>query len=234
MISRSQMCCTSVILPVRNGGRYVAEAMRSTLDQLDKGDEVIVIDDASSDDTLPVVTAIADARVRVLSAPGLGVSTARNIGLSAARGEFVAFLDHDDLWPAGRQEVMLRLLRQDPEIDAVFGRIRLLFAPGIAPLPQYLEMDGTFFPHICAGLYRRRLLDRIDGFAVDMPRGGDIDYYLRLTEAGMRARLCEIDGLIYRRHDANITNDLWASRRGFFEMLRRKVARARQSSTPDA
>jgi glycosyltransferase involved in cell wall biosynthesis len=222
--------CTNVILPVRNGARYVAEAIRSVLVQLDEDDELIVIDDASSDNTMSVIAAIADARVRVLSSPGCGVSKARNIGLAAARGEFIAFLDHDDLWPAGRHAPMLRMLREHPDIHAVFGRIRLLFAEGVVPLPRFMEMDGTFLVEsVPTGLFRRGLLDRIDGFAEDMLFAEDSDFCSRLIEAGMHVGYCDVDGLIYRRHDSNATNDRRAAQAGFFDMLRRKVARATQS-----
>ena len=88
---------TSVIIPVRNGARFVREAIESALVQLSADDEVIVVDDASDDDTGGVVRQIDDRRIRLLDGTGRGVSSARNIGLAEATGEFVAFLDHDDL-----------------------------------------------------------------------------------------------------------------------------------------
>jgi glycosyltransferase involved in cell wall biosynthesis len=87
---------TSVIMPVHNGAAHITEAMASALAQLAQTDELIVVDDHSSDRTLSVVAAMAEPRVRVLSTPRRGVSAARNVGLAAARGEFIAFLDHDD------------------------------------------------------------------------------------------------------------------------------------------
>ena len=222
---------TSVIMPVRNGAPFIAEAMQSALVQLALTDELIVVDDHSSDRTSSVVAAIADPRVRVLSTPRRGVSAARNVGLAAARGELVAFLDHDDCWPAGRHAVMLRVLTENPDVDAVLGRIRIRFEPGTAPSRPFLAIDGKYpkAGSVCCGLYRRRILDRIGGFAEDMHFGEDIDYNIRLTEAGMRVELCEIDSLVYRRHASNTTNDQKASRAGFFEIVRRKLARARRS-----
>jgi glycosyltransferase involved in cell wall biosynthesis len=221
---------TSVIMPVRNGAAFIAEAMASALVQIDQADELIVVDDHSSDGTLSIVAAVADPRVHALSTPQPGVSAARNIGLAAARGEFIAFLDHDDLWPGGRHAAMRRVLVENAAVDAVFGRIRIRFEPHLNPSGPYLAMDGKFplTGSVCCGLYRRSILDRVGGFAEDMRLGGeDLDYNLRLTEAGVRSELCAVDSLIYRRHASNMTNDPKALRDGFFSMIRRRLARAR-------
>jgi glycosyltransferase involved in cell wall biosynthesis len=221
---------TSVIMPVRNGAVYIAEAAVSVLAQIDQDDELIIIDDHSSDDTLSIVAAIADLRLRMLSSSRSGVSAARNIGLSVARGEFIAFLDHDDFWPADRHAVMLRVLRENSDLDAVFGRVRVQFEPGITPSVQYLEMDGAFLQKslVGSGLYRRRILDQIGGFAEDMCFAEDVDYSIRLIEAGLRSELCDIECLVYRRHGSNVTNDQQGIREGLYKMIRRKLARAQR------
>jgi GT2 family glycosyltransferase len=89
-------------------------------------------------------------------------------------------------------------------------------------------MDGC---HICSSvvtaLYRRRVFAQVGGFDEDLKSNEDIDLQLRLTEAGMRSQLCDVDALIYRRHDANMTKDLALMRQGRFVMVRRKLARAR-------
>src|ERR1700722_20919914 len=115
---------TSVIMPVRNGVRFVEAAIDSALPQLGPDDEIVVVDDASTDSTLSVLARMQDRRIRVLNGAGRGVSSARNIGLAAAAGEFIAFLDHDDLWPPGRHAVLLRALLTDESIDCAIGRLR--------------------------------------------------------------------------------------------------------------
>jgi glycosyltransferase involved in cell wall biosynthesis len=224
---------TSVIIAVHNGRTYVTEAMTSVLRQFNESDELIVVDDASNDDTLTVVSAVVDKRLRVVTSPKRGVSAARNAGLAAARGNFAAFLDHDDYWPAGRHKAMLRMLSENPILDAVFGRVRVEFAPGVLPSPKYLALDGQFLHgvSVCGGLYRRRILDKVDGFAEDMRFGEDVDYNLRLLNAGMQIGLCEADALVYRRHDSNMTNDRQGFRQGFVDILRRKLERERRDLT---
>jgi glycosyltransferase involved in cell wall biosynthesis len=222
--------CTSVIMPVRNGAAFIAEAISSALAQLGEGDEVVVVDDGSIDSTRSVVVTIRDKRVRMLEGSGRGVSAARNVGLAAAKNEFVAFLDHDDLWPEGRHKIMLAALTDDTSIDAVFGRIRVRFDQGVRPSAKYLALDGTFVhgASVCTGLFCRRILARIGGFEENMRFGEDVDYHMRLFEADFKFELCEIDSLIYRRHLTNSTNDQEAALDGFSEMLRRKIARARE------
>ena len=79
-------------MPVRNGARFIREGIESALAQLADNDEILVVDDASTDATRAIVATINDPRLRVLDGAGRGVSSARNIGLSASVGEFIAFL----------------------------------------------------------------------------------------------------------------------------------------------
>ena len=222
---------TSVIIPVHNGERFLGDAMSSVLSQLHESDRLLVVDDGSTDATPAVAAAFRDPRVARLRTSGLGVSAARNLGLAAATGDFVAFLDHDDMWPPSRHEVMTSSLLAHPGIDAAFGRVRVRFEPG-AYVPAGAEgLDGR---HICelvgTALYRRSVLKRIGGFAEDMQVREDADFFLRLSEAGLRPLMCDVDGVIYRRHDSNTSNDEARIMLGVTEVIRRKLARARDRS----
>src|SRR5947209_8661253 len=88
----------SVVIPAYNSARTIRAAVASTLNQTRPVLEVIVVDDGSTDATAEVVTGIADPRVRLVSRPNGGPSAARNAGIAVARGEWVGFLDSDDLW----------------------------------------------------------------------------------------------------------------------------------------
>ncbi len=114
---------TSVIIPVKNGARFVAEAVASVLEQLGDGDEILAVDDGSTDETPAILSRIAHPGLRLISAGGRGISAARNMGFAAARGAFIAFLDHDDLWPADRHAAMLTAFQKDVELEAAYGRI---------------------------------------------------------------------------------------------------------------
>ena len=225
---------TSVIVPVRNGAAFVGEAVASALAQLGGGDEVIVVDDASVDLTQAVLESISDPRLKRATCGGIGVSAARNVGLSMAKGRYIAFLDHDDVWPAPRHAAMAHVLREKPHIDAVFGRMRVKFDVGAQHNERVAAMDGKHVgvASVGTGLFRRRIIDRVNGFDEGLHFGEDVDFYLRLTEAGMLVELCDVDGLVYRRHASNISNDLFGIERGMSDVLRRRILRMRVRKTP--
>jgi glycosyltransferase involved in cell wall biosynthesis len=219
---------TSVITAVRNGAIYVAKAIESVLPQLERDDEFLIVDDSSTDATRAIVAQFDDRRIRWLTSPRRGVSAARNEGLRLATGEFIAFLDADDEWPPERHQAMLARFAEKPAIDAVFGRIRMQFETD-ARSRDYAVADGRFAAAAClpTGLFRHGLATSVGGFAEDMETGEDIDFFNRLQESGMVLDLIDRESLIYRRHASNTTNDRALVRRGFMEMLRRKLGRAR-------
>jgi glycosyltransferase involved in cell wall biosynthesis len=225
---------TSVIMPVRNGARFIAAALGSALSQLAADDEILVVDDASTDTTRAVLAGLADSRIRILDGLGQGVSSARNIGCAAARGEFVAFLDHDDLWPPSRHAALLQVLLADVGIDCAVGRLRLQLEPDAIILPQFVHMDGRLAANLslCTALFRRRILDKVGGFDEDIRFGEDTDYFLRLVERNYRVVLCNTDTLIYRRHGTNATCDAEARETGFMQLLKRRRMRMSPRSKP--
>lgn len=116
----------SVVLIVRNGERFLAEAIESVLAQTVRDWELLVVDDGSSDSTRAVAEAFAagDARIRLAAHPGgahLGMSATRNLGLREACSELAAFLDHDDRFEPAKLETMLALLEAHPEASAAVG-----------------------------------------------------------------------------------------------------------------
>lgn len=219
---------TSIIIPVRDGARFIVEAIASVLAQAHETDEVIVVDDHSRDATRGLVEALADPRLSILSAAREGVSAARNLGLERARGTYVAFLDHDDLWPNGRHMRLAVALDGAPGQAAAFGRVRLRFEPDAVRTPGDADLDGK---HICelvgSGLYRRAAVLAISGFDETMRLREDADFHLRLLENGLSPLLIDADALIYRRHGGNVTRDQAALNAALLEVARRKLTRQR-------
>ncbi len=105
----------SVVLPTHNRARLLRRAMVSVLDQLEGRDELIVVDDGSTDDTGKVASEFGDA-VQYVRTPGLGAGAARNIGVRQARNPLVAFIDSDDEWLPGKLEVQRTFMAAVPEV----------------------------------------------------------------------------------------------------------------------
>lgn len=218
----------SVIIPVRNGASYIAEAIGSALPQLSHADEVVVVDNGSTDDTIAVVEALGDSRIRLISEAVPGPAAARNAGLRVATGELVSFLDHDDLWPEGRNAGLLATLAANPDADDAYGRLRVFVEPGCDD-QGFAALDGALAPTIVlhVHLFRRALLDRTGAMDETLPLGSDTDYLARLRQAGMRSAVYDGDASLYRRHDRNITIDPAAKRAALFGVLSRNLKRRR-------
>ena len=148
-------------------------------------------------------------------------------------GDLIAFLDHDDLWPAGRHEAMVQALMADPQLDAVFGRIRIRLEPGGILWSWMLHQDGRHAPGSNLGnaLYRSDKLRRIGGFDENLRFGEDLDYFNRLQKAGIRFALCDVDAMIYRRHANNLTNDQQRMKSMIFDLIRRRMGQTRQTKS---
>lgn len=219
-----------MIIAVKNGERHILDAVDSVLQQLNAGDELLVVDDGSTDATCDLLPQ-SDRRLKLLTGPGRGPSAARNIGLAAARGRFIAWLDHDDLWPSGRHRQLCDLLAANPDFDAAAGRITVQVDPGgqLGHCGGFHGRHGPSLPWSC--LYRRPLIDRVGGFDESLRYGEDSDYYARLCEAGMRLGLSDVCSLIYRRHAGNATNQMPDHGERALALVRRRLER-RQTKPP--
>lgn len=111
----------SVIMPTYNYGRYILDSIRSVQQQTVDDWELVIVDDGSDDDTEEKVAAVADSRIRYFTQPNQGVSAARNFGLKVARGDYIAFLDADDLMVPNRLADAARILDAHRDVDIVFA-----------------------------------------------------------------------------------------------------------------
>ncbi len=109
----------SVIIPAYNAARTLKATVQSVFEQTAQNFEIIIVDDGSKDDTAAVARSIKDARVKVITQANGGASAARNAGIEAAQGEYVAMLDADDLWMPHKLERQLAVLNSEEEVNAV-------------------------------------------------------------------------------------------------------------------
>jgi glycosyltransferase involved in cell wall biosynthesis len=111
----------SVIIPVYNGEKTIQETMESVLNQTFSDFELLVINDGSQDGTLELVHRIQDSRIKVFSYPNAGQSTSRNRGIELSTGEYISFIDADDLWTPDKLEAQLKALQENPKAGVAYS-----------------------------------------------------------------------------------------------------------------
>ena len=128
----------SVVLPVKDGEQHLAGALESVCAQTYEAVEVVVVDDGSTDRSAEVARSFAG--VRVISQPNAGAPVARNRGVSESRGEFVAFLDHDDEWAPSKLKMQVAQLVDKPDLGYVIARLEFVLEPGMQR-PSWLRPE---------------------------------------------------------------------------------------------
>jgi len=198
----------SCIIPVFNGECFLAEALESIFHQTHRSIEVIVVDDGSTDGTSSVIKKYEN-NIRSYWQENAGPAAARNKGLSNARGDFVAFLDADDLWYPDKLERQLACFCARPELDMCVTHVQNFWVPELKeekkqyqdhrfaqPLPGYTTQ---------ALLTRRVLFDRVGRFNSSLRACDDTDWFLRALDQGAIAELLP-EVLVQRRlHTKNLS-----------------------------
>lgn len=222
----------SVIIAMLNGAKHVGAAIDSVRAQLDRNDEILVVDNGSTDGSPELVSQYGDTRVRLLSEPKRGPAAARNRALREATGSYISFVDHDDLWPPARHRGLMQALAAEPDANAAYGRIVMLFET--PPEPRLAMHDGKHVPSLSLHPYvfRRELIDRTGLFDEDLIYGEDMDYLVRLRSAGLRSAIYDGGSYVYRRHGANLTFDYRELNRSLLQVLARQIARKRTPHAP--
>jgi glycosyltransferase involved in cell wall biosynthesis len=224
---------TSVLIPAHDAERLIATTLNSMLAQKVLPDEIIVIDDGSTDRT----AAIAQKRsplVRVIRRRHSGLAASRKAALEASRGMLVAHLEADDVWPADSLSMRVAALQSDPEADGVIGCL-VEFAsqevgagvdptglPDLDPRPGHLA--GT-------SLLRRSCFDRVGGFDDSYPMVSDMEWVARAMDFGIR--LFTLRSVVRHRriHGRNMSltrkSEMHQAR---FQLLRDRIARRHRGS----
>lgn len=222
----------SVIMPVYNCEKYVAEAVESVLGQTYTHIELICIDDRSTDGTLPILKSFGD-RIALVEAPeNGGIAKARNLGIAHATGEFIAFADADDIWKPTKLAQQMKQFDQDLTLDISFCMIQNFLSP---ELPDEVKATKRFptdaIPGQISGAFvaRRSSFDRVGLLSEHYRAGEFIDWMNRASELGLRHAMVPEVLYLRRVHAANTTQ----SRAAQMEYLRiAKAALDRKRSIP--
>ena len=195
----------SVIIPARDMEAFLGFALMSVWRQNHRAIEVIVVDAGSRDATAELVECQKNngRPVRLLRQEAMHPAKARNIGIAAARAPLIAFLDADDLWPAGKLERQLGRLSARSDLQMVSGYVTYFETAsddGLEPMPGS-RTETLFHVHVGACVYRREVFETIGGaFDEFFVYSEDVDLLLRVREAGIPFTILRSTELYYRRH----------------------------------
>lgn len=228
----------SIILPVHNGEAYLHEAIDSVLAQTHSDWELIIVDDGSSDGTATILGSYKDERIKVFRQENKGVSAARNRGLQEMEGEFLLFLDADDVLYPRSLESRLNKFKGDPELSFVDGSVLLtgadskdhreLWSPSFEGYPkeELLALKDTCFVTIswliCSDILEGERFDE------GLTHCEDLDFFLSLADKGKYAFVRE-PVMKFRRSGRSAMSNIKGLEKGY----RRLVHKTAESGNVD-
>lgn len=195
----------SVIIPVYNGEKYLAEAIESVLAQTYRPIEILVIDDGSTDGTADVAKSFPEP-VNYFFQSTSDISTTRNSGVKKAKGSFFAFLDADDLWLSDKLALQMKALESNSDLQIVFGYVSNFFSPDIDEITkQKISCPAENMPGYHPGtmLVRRDSFLRVGLFDPNLNCGEFLDWYSKAQENGLKSLLLHEVVMKRRIHSAN-------------------------------
>jgi glycosyltransferase involved in cell wall biosynthesis len=208
----------SVIIPAFNAERWLGATITSVLNQTHEDLELIVVNDGSTDRTQEVACSFLDPRIRYISREHRGLSAARNLGVLAARGTFIALLDADDLFKPDKLSRQIEAFQGRPELEAVTCGFEVIDDDGEVLREQLhwheqpkLELPNLLFwnPLLPSTLViRRRSFDKVGLFDETLNRLEDWEFAVRLAQGGNPIDYVRQVLVSYRRHQSNISNDV--------------------------
>jgi glycosyltransferase involved in cell wall biosynthesis len=225
----------SVIVPVKNGGRYIAETIESVLHQDYERVEIIVVDERSTDDTAQLVQRYSGVRY-VLQEGAPGIAASRNLGIDVSRGEFIAFISSDDFWVPRKLRLQAEMLCEQPDVQYVLTRVKFFLQEG-QEIPDGFRrelLEGDYVgPMPETLLARRSLFDRIGRFDSSLTLLEDSDWFLRAKDAKIPMGIVDQVLLHKRVHRSNISllpSNKSLIRSEFLRMMKLSIDRKRSSS----
>lgn len=181
----------SVVIPAYNAEKTIKETINSVLNQTFQDWELIIINDGSSDQTGEIIQKIIDSKIKLFSYQNAGVSISRNRGIAKASGEFIAFLDHDDLWTPDKLELQLQALQEHSNAALAYSWTDHCDESGkVIALGRHITMQGNIYENLLVDnfldtasnpLIRKSALDEVGQFDPTINSSGEWDLWLRLA-----------------------------------------------------
>ncbi|MGF1673846.1 MAG: glycosyltransferase [Rivularia sp. (in: cyanobacteria)] len=207
----------SVIVPVFNGERTIEETIKSILNQTFSNIEIIIINDGSTDTTLEIVENILDSRIKIFSYPNGGLSASRNRGISQAKGEYISFIDADDLWTPDKLELQWQALQLNPQAAVAYSWTDYIDESSkFIKSGRRIKVNGDAFSQLLITnflengsnpLIRQNALEKVGGFDESLAAAEDKDMWLRLA-ANYEFVCVEKPQILYRISTTSMSTNL--------------------------
>ncbi|MEL6930410.1 MAG: glycosyltransferase, partial [Cyanobacteria bacterium J06600_6] len=231
----------SVIIPAYNAEATIAKTVQSVINQTHKNLEIIISNDGSKDNTAAVVENIQDTRIKLINYPNAGVAEARNRAIRKAQGDYIAFLDADDLWTEDKLELQLQALTDNPDAGVAYSWTYFLYKETGKCFPsqeiyhqgnvQLPLLQKNFLHHGSNPLIRRQAIADTGYFDSSFPHCADWDYYLRLSANWQYAVVAKHQ--IYYLQSANsMTSKIGAIEQQLAQMLDKTYQRLSPQEQP--
>lgn len=206
----------SVVMAVFNGMRHLPEQLGSVLSQLEADDEVIVIDDCSTDGSYEWVCQVNDCRIRSFRhEQNLGVRRSFELGLSLAKNEVIFLCDQDDLWLPNKRRTFCDVFTRNPSVSVVISDVRLMSETGEVFEESFMRRRGGFHPGVFANIYKNRYLGcamavRKSTLSTILPIPPSVpmhDMWIGIVGSMLGAVVYfEVPHMHYRRHAHNVSS----------------------------
>jgi glycosyltransferase involved in cell wall biosynthesis len=232
-VLRPRKLKVSVCMAAYNGGKFIDAQLRSILSQLDLQDEVVIVDDCSTDDTVKRIQAVNDGRIRLIQhTVNQGVVATFEDALRSATGDILFLSDDDDIWAPSKVKRYVDVFKARPEVQIVTSKIRLIDDEGTTVIDDRISRNGRFIPGFWNNVYknhyqgsamaiRASLLGRVFPFPLRPAFLHDVWIGTRSDLTGGTTAFIEEELLFYRRHNGNYSRrlSLWKQLRVRAELL---------------
>ena len=219
----------SVIIPVYNCRKYIAEAIESVINQTYKPYEIIVVDDGSDDNSAAIIKNYPN--VLYFYQQNKGTSSALNNGLRKVTGNFIAFNDADDLWEKNKLEKQIQKLNDDKTIDVIFSYHKRFYSNKHGQITESELADSKrILPAHFKGslLIRKESFFKVGLFDESIVMGDFLDWYRRAEDLGIKMEMLK-EVLYYRRiHDANSSLMNKANINDYVKIMKASIDRRRK------
>lgn len=219
------MPLVSVIMPAYNSGSLIRRSIQSVIEQTYSNWELIVINDGSTDDTARIVSELCaqDERIRLITQENSGIGGSRNSGHYHASGEWLAYLDHDDLWSNDKLEKQMNVARMNPSYDVLFSGGWFFYNDDLTNLVEYRTIYGEFnaqklylkqleenYIPTLAVVVKRSIVEKIGPWDEDKTIQGcdDYDYWFRMAQVNAVFYSLQEKLFYYRKHGSNYSNNV--------------------------